>query len=46
MRICYDIPMFDGFHSCLMGDGEEKLKCRVDFVCDNVSDYIEIVLKH
>ena len=41
-----DIPMFDGFHSCLMGDGEEKLKCMVDFVCDNVSDYIEIVLKH
>lgn len=40
-----DIPMFEGFHSCLMSDGEEKLKNMVDYVCDNVSDYIEIVFK-
>ena len=41
-----DIPMFDSFHSCLMNDGEKKLKKLVDFVCDNVSDYIEVVLKY
>ncbi len=40
-----DIPMFDGFHSCLMSDGKEELKNMVDYVYDNVSDYIEFVLK-
>ena len=40
-----DIPMIKAFHGCAMSDGVKDLKDIAEYVCDDVGEVIEIILK-